>query len=82
MYAQYTNLPNLSTFTGPRIRDNYEIASDPGQRWCLENNSYGTYGWQTIDEVAPKSGETVIAKMRTDAFVGTPLNYLLRLYEI
>ena len=30
----------------------------------------------------PEVGETVIAKMRTDAFVGTPLNYLLRLYEI
>ena len=81
MYAQCTNLPNLSTFTDPRIRDNYAIASDPGQRWCLGNNSYGTYGWQTIDEVA-EVGETVIAKMRTDAFVGTPLNYLLRLYEI
>jgi nicotinamidase-related amidase len=82
MYTQYTNLPNLGTFADPRIRENYAIASDPEQRWRLENSHYGTYGWQTRDELAPKQGETVIAKMRTDAFIGTPLEYLLRLYGV
>ena len=82
MYTQYTNLPNLGTFTDPRIRENYAIASDPEQRWRLENSHYGTYGWQTVDELAPKPGETVIAKMRTDAFIGTPLEYLLRTHGI
>jgi nicotinamidase-related amidase len=79
MYTQYTNLPNLGTFTDPRIRENHAIASDSEQRWRLENSHYGTYGWQTVDELAPKPGETVIPKMRTDAFIGTPLEYLLRL---
>jgi nicotinamidase-related amidase len=82
MYTQYTNLPNLGTFTDPRIRENYAIARDPEQRWRLENSHYGTDGWQTRDELAPKQGETVIAKMRTDAFIGTPLEYLLRLHRI
>ena len=82
MYTQYTNLPNLGTFTDPRIRDSYAIARDPEQRWRLENSHYGTYGWQTRDELAPKPGETVIAKMRTDAFIGTPLEYLLRTHRI
>ncbi len=82
MYTQYTNLPNLGTFTDPRIRENYVIASDADQRWRLENSHYGTYGWQTVAELAPKPGETVIAKMRTDAFIGTPLEYLLRLHRI
>jgi nicotinamidase-related amidase len=82
MYTQYTNLPNLGTFTDPRIRENYAIASDPEELWRLENSHYGTYGWQTVDELAPKPGETVIAKMRTDAFIGTPLEYLLRTHGI
>jgi nicotinamidase-related amidase len=82
MYTQYTNLPNLGTFTDPRIRENYAIARDPEQRWRLENSHYGTDGWQTRDELAPKQGETVIAMMRTDAFIGTPLEYLLRLHRI
>lgn len=82
MYTQYTNLPNCGTFTDPRIRDSYAIASDPKQRWRLENSHYGTRGWQTVDELAPKPGETVIAKMRTDAFIGTPLEYLLRTHRI
>jgi len=82
MYTQYTNLPNLGTFTDPRIRENFAIASDPEQRWRLENSHFATYGWQTVDELAPKPGETVIPKMRTDAFIGTPLEYLLRLHGI
>jgi nicotinamidase-related amidase len=82
MYTQYTNLPDLGTFTDPRIRDNWAIASDPAQRWRLENSHFGTRGWQTRDEIAPKPGETVIPKMRTDAFIGTPLEYLLRLHGI
>jgi nicotinamidase-related amidase len=82
MYTQYTNLPNLGTFTDPRIRDNWAVASDPEQRWRLENSHYGTRGWQTRDELAPKQGETVIPKMRVDAFIGTPLEYLLRTHGI
>ena len=82
MYTQYTNLPNIGTFTDPRIRENYAIASDPEQLWRLENSHLGTYGWQTVNELAPKPDEIVIAKMRTDAFIGTPLEYLLRLYRI
>jgi nicotinamidase-related amidase len=82
MYTQYTNLPNLGTFTDARIRDSFKVAKDPQQRWRLENSIYGTKGWQTVDELAPKPGETVIPKMRTDAFIGTPLEYLLRLHGI
>jgi nicotinamidase-related amidase len=82
MYTQYTNLPNLGTFTDARIGKNYKVAVDPDQRWRLENSIYGTHGWQTVDELAPKPGETVIPKMRTDAFIGTSLEYLLRLHGI
>jgi nicotinamidase-related amidase len=82
MYTQYTNLPDLVTWTDARIRQDYAIASDPAQRGRLDNSIYGTYGWQTVDELAPQPGDTVIAKWRADAFIGTELELLLRLHGI
>ena len=42
----------------------------------------GTWGWQIVDELRPREDETVIRKLRYDAFYGTPLDHLLRLWEI
>ncbi len=39
----------------------------------------GTWGWQIVDELAPRSGERVIEKLRYDGFFGTPLDHELRL---
>jgi nicotinamidase-related amidase len=79
MYTQYTNLPGFATFTDTRIRDNYTVLSDPARRWTLESSLHGTWGCQTVNELKPKPGEVVIDKYRVDAFIGTPLEYLLRL---
>ena len=42
----------------------------------------GTWGWQIIDELAPREGELVLQKRRYDAFYGTPLDHELRLCKI
>jgi nicotinamidase-related amidase len=42
----------------------------------------GTWGWQIIDELAPREGELVLQKRRYDAFYGTPLDHELRLRKI
>ncbi len=82
MYTQYTNLPGFATFTDPRIRDNHAVLSDPARRWTMESSLLGTWGCQTVEELRPRPGEIVIDKYRVDAFIGTPLEYLLRLHRV
>ncbi len=42
----------------------------------------GTWGWEIVDELKPVEGEIVVEKTRYDAFYGTPLDDLLRVYGI
>lgn len=42
----------------------------------------GTWGWQIVEELAPRPGERVIQKLRYDGFFGTSLDHELRLARI
>jgi len=42
----------------------------------------GTWGWQIVDELAPAQDDVVLRKLRYDAFYGTPLDHLLRLWGV
>ncbi|MDQ7820023.1 MAG: isochorismatase family cysteine hydrolase [Armatimonadota bacterium] len=42
----------------------------------------GSWGWQIVDELAPRPGERVIQKLRYDGFFGTSLDHELRLRGI
>lgn len=42
----------------------------------------GSWGWQIIDELKPLDREIIIEKLRYDAFFGTPLDHILRIYNI
>jgi nicotinamidase-related amidase len=42
----------------------------------------GTWGWQMIDELAPREGELVVQKVRYDAFYGTELDHMLSLWNV
>lgn len=42
----------------------------------------GTWGWEMIDELAPNEGELVVQKVRYDAFYGTELDHMLRLWNV
>lgn len=55
---------------------------DPEWRIWPEHAREGTWGWEIIDALAPRPGETVIRKLRYDAFYETPLDHLLRLWGI
>lgn len=44
------------------------------QPYCVE----GTWGWQTIDALAPIDNEVVVRKHRSSAFAGTDLDMILR----
>lgn len=57
-------------------------AGDP--EWAIwpAHTEEGTWGWQIVDELRPRDEETVIRKLRYDAFYGTPLDHLLRLWGV
>jgi nicotinamidase-related amidase len=55
---------------------------DPEYEIWGKHVKYGTWGWQIVDELAPKPGDIVIQKTRYDGFYGTPLDDLLRVYGI
>jgi nicotinamidase-related amidase len=42
----------------------------------------GTWGWEMIDELTPAEGELVVQKVRYDAFYGTELDHMLRLWNV
>lgn len=82
MYTQYTNRPNFASLTDTRIRADYRVLTDADRRWTLDSLVEDTPGWDTIDELAPQPGEAIIRKFRVDAFIGTPLEMLLRLHRV
>jgi nicotinamidase-related amidase len=55
---------------------------DPEWRIWPEHAREGSWGWQIVEELAPREDETVLAKVRYDAFYGTRLDHLLRLWGI
>jgi nicotinamidase-related amidase len=42
----------------------------------------GSWGWEIVAELAPGGDDTVIRKIRYDAFYATPLDHLLRLWSV
>jgi nicotinamidase-related amidase len=55
---------------------------DPEWRIWPEHAREGTWGWQIVDELAPAQDDVVLRKLRWDAFYGTPLDHLLRLWGV
>jgi len=55
---------------------------DPEWQVWPEHCREGSWGWEIVAELTPRIGETVLPKMRYDAFYGTPLDHLLRLWQV
>ena len=82
----------------PRIRSLLELARGSGMRVVYSQDTHtegdpeweiwpehareGTWGWNIVDELAPREGEAVIRKVRYDAFYGTHLDHFLRLWGV
>ncbi len=56
--------------------------NDPEYEIWGEHVKHGTWGWEIIDELKPTGRDIVIMKTRYDGFYGTPLDDLLRVYNI
>lgn len=55
---------------------------DPEARIWPAHAQEGSWGWQIVDELVPLQHETILSKVRYDAFYGTPLDHLLRVWGV
>ena len=67
---------------GMRVVYSQDTHREGDAEWRIwpEHAREGTWGWEIVDELAPARGEVVLRKLRNDAFYGTPLDHLLRLW--
>ncbi len=84
--------------TVPAIKKLLEMARDSGMKVVFTQDTHAdgdpewniwpehareeTWGWRIVDELAPEQDETVIRKVRYDAFYGTHLDHVLRLWKV
>lgn len=84
--------------TIPNIRRPLELAREHGMRVVFSHDTHDEgdpeweiwpeharrdrWGWQIVDEPQPAAEDTVIRKDRYDAFYGTHLDHVLRLWGI
>jgi nicotinamidase-related amidase len=55
---------------------------DPEWRIWPDHAREGIWAWEMVDELAPARYDVVVRKTRYDAFYGTPLDHLLRLWGV
>jgi len=67
---------------GMRVVYSQDTHREGDAEWRIwpEHAREGTWGWEIVDELAPARGDVVLRKLRNDAFYGTPLDHLLRLW--
>jgi nicotinamidase-related amidase len=55
---------------------------DPEWEIWGEHCREGSWGWQVVDELAPREDEATVRKPRYDAFYGTSLEHMLRTWGV
>ena len=78
--AAITRLLELARASGMRVvyTQDAHRRGDPEWEIWPEHCREGSWGWEIITEPAPGPDDSVLRKVRYDAFYGTPLNHLLR----
>ena len=78
-----TELLALARAHGMHVVYSQDTHGDGDPEWQIwpDHAREGTWGWEIIDELAPREGETVLRKLRYDAFYA-PLDHLLRLWDV
>ena len=84
--------------TIPRIKSLLALARESGMKVVFTQDTHnegdpeweiwpehvreGSWGWEIVDELKPLEDELVIRKVRYDAFYGTHLDHLLRVWGV
>ncbi len=82
--AAIASLLELARESGMRVvysQDTHRRGDPEWEIWP-EHCREGTWGWEIVTELAPGPDDTVIRKVRYDAFYGTPLDHLLRVWGV
>jgi nicotinamidase-related amidase len=77
-------LLGLARGQGMRVVYSQDTHREGDPEWQIwpEHCREGSWGWEIVDAIAPADDETVLRKVRYDAFYGTPMDHLLRLWGI
>ena len=77
-------LIRLARSHGMRVVYSQDTHADGDPEWKIwpEHARAGSWGWEIVDELAPEPEDTVIRKVRYDAFYGTHLDHFLRVWGI
>ncbi len=77
-------LLELARESGMKVVYSQDTHTDGDPEWKIwpEHAREGTWGWNIVEELAPREGEAVIRKVRYDAFYGTHLDHFLRIWGI
>ncbi len=69
---------------GMKVVFSQDTHRDGDPEWNIwpEHVREGSWGWEIVPELAPREEETVIRKVRYDAFYGTHLDHFLRLWGV
>ncbi|MGH3089767.1 MAG: cysteine hydrolase family protein [Rubrobacteraceae bacterium] len=78
------SLLDLARENNMKVVFTQDTHSDGDPEWNIwpEHAREGSWGWQIVDELAPREDETVIRKVRYDAFYATHLDHFLRLWGV
>lgn len=81
---QIQRLLALARESGMRVVYTQDTHDEGDPEWEIwgEHCRRATWGWQIVDDLASRGDEVVIQKLRYDAFYGTQLDHLLRLWDI
>jgi nicotinamidase-related amidase len=78
------DLLNLARASRMRVVYSQDTHRQGDPEWEIwpEHCREGSWGWEIVDELAPDVDETVVRKARYDAFYGTQLDHILRLWGV
>jgi nicotinamidase-related amidase len=78
------NLLELARESGMRVVFVQDTHRDGDPEWEIwgEHCREGSWGWKVVDGLAPREDEVTIRKPRYDAFYGTQLEHMLRVWGV
>jgi nicotinamidase-related amidase len=77
-------LLDLARGSGMKVVFAQDTHSDGDPEWEIwgEHCREESWGWQVVNELAPREDEATVRKPRYDAFYGTQLEHMLRLWGV
>ncbi len=77
-------LLNLARESGMKVIFTQDTHTDGDPEWEIwpEHVREGSWGWEIVEELAPREDELVIRKVRYDDFYGSHLDHYLRVWDV